>query len=253
MSTISWNCRGLGNPWTVQELLDLVFTKKPKFVFLMELKVSRDYVDRIKIKMYFEGLFYVQNAGFSGGIALLWKENHVGQLISYSTNYIDISVKIVGMLDWRLTCFYGFPERGRRIQAWHLLRQLKDKSQQPWCVIGDFNDLMSQSEKRGRLPHPSSLIQGFNEAVNDCGLHDLGFHGYEFTWDKSRGTENWVEERLDRALADLNWCAMFEYVKPYNLDTYTSDHSALFLDFGLNVKAYSQRQFRFENDWIKEA
>lgn len=36
MSTLFWNYRGLGDPRTVQVLLDLVQMKKPMFVFLME-------------------------------------------------------------------------------------------------------------------------------------------------------------------------------------------------------------------------
>ena len=28
-------------------------------------------------------------------------------------------------------------------------------------------------------------------------------HGYPFTWERGRGTERWVEERLDRAVANL--------------------------------------------------
>lgn len=59
MSTISWNCRGLGSSRTVQELLDLVSSKKPCFVFLMEVKVGRSQVEKIRVRMGFEGLFYV--------------------------------------------------------------------------------------------------------------------------------------------------------------------------------------------------
>ena len=61
MSTLSWNCRGLGNPRTVQELVDLVSTKKPKMVFLMETKVGRQQMERIKNLLKFEGSFVVDS------------------------------------------------------------------------------------------------------------------------------------------------------------------------------------------------
>lgn len=64
---------------------------------------------------------------------------------------------------------------------WNLLRSLRNKSDFPWAVIGDFNDLASQGEKRGSHHHPDNLINGFNAALDDCGLTDLGMVGYSFT------------------------------------------------------------------------
>lgn len=29
--------------------------------------------------------------------------------------------------------------------------------------------------------------------------------GYPFTWERGRGTREWVDERLDRVVADLRW------------------------------------------------
>lgn len=78
-----------------------------------------------------------------------------------------------------------------------LLGDLATKSMLPWCIIGDFNDMMFAYEKLGGRPHPISLLEGFNEVITDCGLMDLGFTGSEFTWEKSRGTNMWIQERLD--------------------------------------------------------
>ena len=36
MSLLCWNCRGLGNPQTIQELGDLVQVQDPAVVFLAE-------------------------------------------------------------------------------------------------------------------------------------------------------------------------------------------------------------------------
>ena len=76
--------------------------------------------------------------------------------------------------------------------------------------------------------------------------------GYQFTWEKSRGTPSWVEERLDRALASQMWISLFDNACVFNLETPSSDHSALFLDF-LVGQAIRKRRFRFENVWLKEA
>lgn len=72
--------------------------------------------------------------------------------------------------------------------SWELLRSLATKSNLPWCVIGDFSDMMFIDEKRGGREHPRNLLEGFAETVYDCGLHDLGFVGEKFMWEKSRGS-----------------------------------------------------------------
>uniref|UniRef100_A0A2C9VZD1 Uncharacterized protein n=1 Tax=Manihot esculenta TaxID=3983 RepID=A0A2C9VZD1_MANES len=46
--------------------------------------------------------------GFSGGLALFWKESSIASLISYSTHHIDVLVTIEGMTQFRLIGFYGY-------------------------------------------------------------------------------------------------------------------------------------------------
>ena len=48
--------------------------KKPEVVFLMETRCRNIKVERIRVKLGFEGLFVVKPRGKSGGLALLWKE-----------------------------------------------------------------------------------------------------------------------------------------------------------------------------------
>ncbi|XP_019171082.1 PREDICTED: uncharacterized protein LOC109166644 [Ipomoea nil] len=248
MSTLSWNCRGLGNPRTVQELVDMVSRKQPDFVFLMETKVARDHAERFRVKIGYEGLFYVDSDGLSGGIALLWKRNSTARLLSYSTNYVDVVVTIAGFPEWRMTGYYGYPERTRRTESWDLLRTLSGRSNLLWVVIGDFNDLLYQNEKRGGNPHPNSLLHYFGEAIEDCGLAQLPMNGYPYTWEKGKGTENWMEEKLDKVLVTNEWRGIVTGAKVMNLRTRKSDHSALFLGIHESVGRMGpgRRGFRFE-------
>ncbi|KAL6521117.1 hypothetical protein OROGR_017686 [Orobanche gracilis] len=216
----------------------------------METKTRRNPAELVKNRIGFEGLFFVDGGGSGGGLALFWKDKNVARLIGFSTNFIDIEVLLPGQLPWRLTCFYGYPERARREDSWNLLRTLASKSSLPWVVIGDFNDLSSQSEKFGHHIHPNSLIEGFNQALDDCGLHDIGMKGYEFTWVKSRGTDRWVEERLDRAVSTDTWMENHSQVVVHNIQTVYSDHAALFMDLDNMQEGPREHWFRFESAWL---
>jgi hypothetical protein len=125
-------------------------------------------------------------------------------------------------------------------------------SELPWCVVGDFNDLLSQEDKKGTHPHPNWLCNGFRSAVSDCDLTDIQLEGYPFTWIKSRGSPSVIEERLDRAMADSKWLMTYPNVKLLNLLTSHSDHSPILLQNSPVVRSGRTYSFRFENSWLKE-
>jgi hypothetical protein len=49
-------------------------------------------------------------------------------------------------------------------------------------VIGDFNEIAFSHEKYGANDRPPSYMQAFQDALDDCGLEDLGFSGDPFMW-----------------------------------------------------------------------
>ncbi|GAU32459.1 hypothetical protein TSUD_144680 [Trifolium subterraneum] len=124
--------------------------------------------------------------GRSGGLAVFWKDSSKCRVLNYTRNFINMLVEDEQWDEWRLTCYYGNPERSRRRAAWDLLQVLGDMSSIPWCIIGYFNDLLSQADKKGIHPHPNGLCMGFRQAVSDCDLTDIPIEGHPFTWIKSQ-------------------------------------------------------------------
>ncbi|XP_019157158.1 PREDICTED: uncharacterized protein LOC109153730 [Ipomoea nil] len=138
-------------------------------------------------------------------MALFWRKNNSASLLGYSKNHVDVEVRAQNGKQWRMTCFHGHLDHSRTWESWGLLESLKAKSLLPWVVIGDFNNLLFQYEKRGGNPYPNHLLRGFGETLDGCGLIQLPMWGHQFTWEKSRGTDNWIEERLDKVLATADW------------------------------------------------
>lgn len=53
--------------------------------------------------------------------------------------------------------------------------------------------------------------------------------GHKFTWERGRGTNHCVEERLDKEVVSPNWRDLFVDASVMNLHATTSDHSAIYL------------------------
>lgn len=50
-------------------------------------------------------------------------------------------------------------------------------------VLGDFNDLLYSSDKKGAHPHPKYLLKGFSNAAEKCSLAELDLDGGCYTWE----------------------------------------------------------------------
>ncbi|XP_074347403.1 uncharacterized protein LOC141686234 [Apium graveolens] len=147
-----------------------------------------------------------------------------------SNNHIQLDVKERNGSEWRLTGFYGYPERERRQESRNFIRSLASASTLPWCVLGDFNDLMHNDEKKGRHQHPQNLLDRFRNTIEDCSLIEVDLKGGDFTWEKSKGTTNWVQERLDRCFASSDWWSRFPLCTLTGFHAIVSDHEPIKLE-----------------------
>ena len=112
-------------------------------------------------------------------------------------------------------------------ESWDLLRSVVASIQDPWCVIGDFNDILVDEDKCGRVPHPFWFLQGFREAVSNRGVLDITLEGYPYTWGHCRGSNNAVKEKLDHTMVNKIWSDLFPNARLLNLVASLSDHSPI--------------------------
>ena len=138
----------------------------------------------------FDGAFCVPRRGTGGGLAVLWLAKLDVKLTTYSRNHIDAKIvdKEKGK-GFRLTGFYGNLETHKRKESWALLKHLSHLSSSPWLCMGDFNEILDNNERLGSGYRPEWQIRDFREAVVHCGLHDLGYVGNTYTWQKKKGQE----------------------------------------------------------------
>lgn len=153
---------------------------------------------------------------------------------------------------FRVTGLYEEPGRRKRAETWSLIRMLSSHNTLPWCLIGDMNNVLSQTDKQGGRPYPRQLIQGFRYVIEDCSLSDMDLIGYPFTWERGSGTTDRIEVRLDRDLVSIGFMNKFPEAKLYNLEISTSDHCPILLELYNSKVEFQVKRFRFENAWLRE-
>ena len=188
MNTLAWNCRGLGNPLTVQELCNFVNLHHPNLVFLSETRISANRSKNLCWKLGLKNCLAVDSDGLSGGLVLFWDEHINVSLLSQGERYIKVLVcDNPDEAPWRATFVYGEPRLENRRDMWELLRSLCGVWTSPWLVLGDFNEAMWQYEHFSETPRPELQMMDFREVLSHCDLHDLGFSGLPWTYNNNQG------------------------------------------------------------------
>ena len=107
MKFLSWNCQGLGNPWTVRSLHKIVRDQAPKVCFLMETRLDNDGFEEWCGDLPFRNKIIVKQPNTRGGLALIWKEDVQVDLINYTMHDVMVKVTEADGFTWFLMCFYG--------------------------------------------------------------------------------------------------------------------------------------------------
>ena len=118
MSLIVWNCRGLGNLRTEDQLADLVWAKDLSVVFLAETWTDKARLEQVKRRIQFKNLFEVPWINKGGGLTIFWKEGFHLEIETYSKNHIDTTINKNTEKEWWFTGFYGEPDTHKRHESW---------------------------------------------------------------------------------------------------------------------------------------
>jgi hypothetical protein len=149
---------------------------------------------------------------------------------------------------WLLTCIYGPPEKANNLKFWDYMVSERKDFHWPWLCIGDFNIILSQSEKYGGRPFACSSHDPFRGFLDSFGMIDLGFSGNPFTWSNKRQDHHLIKECLDRGIANPNWVHLFTHYAVQHLPAQISDHNPILLNTSPSDLTLS-RPFRFEELW----
>lgn len=131
------------------------------------------------------------------------------------------------------------------------LESLVKNGTDSWACMGDFNEVMNQSEKSGGrevTEKNNFLATKFLEEVH--GL-DIGFSGNSFTLCNRRSGLANIREILDRVMASTEWRTLFGNEGVLHLNAFQLDHAPILLNLFLDHPNFP-KPFRFQEMWIRD-
>uniref|UniRef100_A0A803PSM6 CCHC-type domain-containing protein n=1 Tax=Cannabis sativa TaxID=3483 RepID=A0A803PSM6_CANSA len=253
---LSWNARGIRSDRAFRNFSCLVSSFGPDILFIMESRLVKNVVDKLRIKLNFDSGLEVPRIGRGGGLLLLWNNDVILTLLSQSISHFDCYVSIpTDNVSFHLTCFYGSPFAAQRPHTWKILNRIGNNNpMDPWLVIGDFNAFLNLDDKHGGNPDrgPSSDFRRFLDSFN---FSPLDPKGPLLTWNNNVASLKNIQEHIDWGIINPSWSNLFPDALLSHLGFFGSDQRVLehvtnstttpILDPG------KKRSF-FENVWLSE-
>ncbi|XP_024199454.1 uncharacterized protein LOC112202681 [Rosa chinensis] len=144
-----------------------------------------------------------------------------------------------------LTGIYASPCNTSRSNLWSYLDNLANRVKLPGLIVGDFNELLSYSDKIGGSQH--YRFGGMQDWVCRNGLIDMGYQGADYTW-----KNNFVKERLDRGFCSCDWRLLFPDACIMHLARMKSDHCPILVKHNHSSRTTRRNSpFRFHAMWMQ--
>ena len=250
LKLLSWNVRR-ANDSTKRKAIKSIIRKQKVGLFCIQETKIQVLSDRVVSGLgprRFLDWKALDAFGLAGGILICWDKRSL-ELLDWEEGQFSVSCKLRNVENGVVWVFIGVCGPFTRVEReclWEEIGAIRGIWEGPWCLGGDFNIILSQSErsKQGRI---TSAMRRFAQVVDELGLVDLQLQGGSFTW--SGGLNNQSRARLDRFLVTPYWLDQFSRVVQRRLPRPTSDHFPVLLEGGSLRRGPTP--FRFENMWFK--
>lgn len=187
--------------------------------------------------------FTVPPIGLAGGLSLSWKDDIQVDILFSSANIIDTRIEAHGTFSF-VSFIYGAPLAANRPAFWRKLMELGESRDEAWLIVGDFNDLLDNSEKVGGPARWEGSFLSFRSFVSQMGLWDLKHSGNHLSWRGTRYT-HFIQSRLDRAMANCSLFERFPAGRCEYLRFEGSDHRPIVVHFDVS-REKRKGLFRFD-------
>ena len=155
-----WNVRGVNDSEKRNVIRNFIRTQRADLVCLQETKIqgmNKALVHGIGLGRFLDWKA-LDAEGIARGILLFWDKSKLSP--------------VEDDFQWMFTGVYGPVERSSKEFFWEELGSIRGIWNGPWCLGGDFNEILSPIE-RSRGGRISPAMRRFSEVLNDLGLQDM--------------------------------------------------------------------------------
>ncbi|KAL5133281.1 hypothetical protein HKD37_03G006639 [Glycine soja] len=219
--------------------------KEINVMVVLETKLNKASVKEIMRRNFGDWHFTHNFASHNAGrILILWKQDKIhlsvlesnAQLIHCA---IDCKTTVKRL---QVSFIYVIHSIMARRSLWINLNSINANMNCPWLLIGDFNSILSPTDRFNGAEPNAYELQDFVDCYSDLGLGSINTHGPLYTWTNGR-----VWSKLDRALCNQAWfnsfgnsaCEVMEFIS-------ISDHTPLVVTTELVVPR-GNSPFKFNN------
>ncbi|XP_060190448.1 uncharacterized protein LOC132619616 [Lycium barbarum] len=176
-------------------------------------------------------------------IWILWNQTIIDfSLLSMSTQSMHGTIRILNTYtQFQLTVVYGLHTIQDRGGMWEDLRSICQSQQGPWLIMGDFNTILTATDKQNGSPVQERDVRDVKEMLFDTGLTEMQTIGTDYTW-----TNNTIYSKIDRVLVNAAWMNRWPNVYAMAMEPYFSGHSPLRVCVEANQVKHG-KPFRFFN------
>lgn len=201
MKIASLNIRGLGAVIKKRKIRDLVKAENIEFLAIQETEVG--VVDHsLCSELWGSDDFnwsFSSAMGRSGGLLCIWDSISLSCIFSFfGPGFIGTCFeKGVNKIRCFVVNVYSLCDLAGKRKLWEDLKKSKDAMGNGlWCIVGDFNAITSNRERKGFGNYIGSQeVQDFRNWLNCLELVDPPLLGRKFTWYMADGS---AMSRLDR-------------------------------------------------------
>ncbi|XP_027152118.1 uncharacterized protein LOC113752185 [Coffea eugenioides] len=219
-----------------------------QLVAICEPKLDVANIESIRLKLSFDAAV----ANLSADVWVLYNFPLVCSIAGNSQQHISLNVHHPWLpRPLQFSFVHARCTLEERRGLWQAL--LVDKPRdQPWCIYGDFNVIISPNEKRGGRPFRASEGLDLLTFMEETEVFYVGFSGSSFTWCNNHHGRARIWKRLDRLLVNGECSELPSVVSVTHLVRHPSDHAPLRVSFTSRVDD-KPHAFRFLNVWTSRA
>lgn len=246
MKISGWNVRGLNIP--LKQSIKVTFMKDNNvdIMGVLECKLNETRLDSL-MRSKLVGMKQCNNFGLhdAGRILVIWNSTMVDVIIVGIISqliHLSVSCKVTSHT-FLVTFVYDFHTIVNRRSMWEKLLSFDLGKHEPWMVLGDFNFVLRDNEKKNGQPITSYQVRDFVQCCMNLGLSDTNSSEFFYTW-----TNNTVWSKLDRVLVNDIWVQRDLPASTVFLTPGCSDHSPSITTILGNSKK-GKKSFIFYDMW----